>query len=164
MRSISPSAFMSSTIRFRHSKRSRPAYLPASSVIRPSKPMTVRTGRPWRRPISKSTGSCPGVTLMTPVPNFGSTALSATTLSAMAPVLRVHRQRGVAQLGLGPHGAESERPVLDVDELAVPLLALDLEVGQHRLAPRAPVDDVVALVDQPLFPQAHERLAHGGGE
>ena len=70
---------MSSTMRCRHSNRSSPAYLPASAVIRPSKPMTVRIGRSWRRPISKSTGSCPGVTLTTPVPNLGSTAASATT-------------------------------------------------------------------------------------
>ena len=76
---------MSSTIRLRHSKRSSPAYGPAAAVIRPSKPMTVRTGRPWRRPISKSTGSWPGVTLMTPVPNSGSTASSATTCTSIVP-------------------------------------------------------------------------------
>ena len=59
--------------------------MPASAVILPSKPMTLRTGRSWRRPISKSVGSWPGVTLMTPVPNLGSTALSATTCSVMVP-------------------------------------------------------------------------------
>ena len=85
MRSISPSACMSSTMRLRHSKRSSPAYFPASAVIRPSKPMTVRIGRLWRRPISKSVASWPGVTLMTPVPNLGSTAPSATTWSVMLP-------------------------------------------------------------------------------
>ncbi len=47
--------------------------------------MTVRAGSSWRRPISKSTGSWPGVTLMTPVPNFGSTALSATTRIVIVP-------------------------------------------------------------------------------
>ncbi len=36
---------MSSTMRFRVSKRSSPAYLPASAVILPSKPMTLRIGR-----------------------------------------------------------------------------------------------------------------------
>ena len=76
---------MSSTIRFRHSNRSSPAYLPAAAVILPSKPMTVRTGRWWRFPISKSVGSWPGVTLITPVPNFGSTAVSATTWMEMVP-------------------------------------------------------------------------------
>ena len=76
---------MSSTIRLRVSNRSRPAYLPAAAVILPSKPMTVRMGRPWRLPISKSTGSWPGVTLITPVPNSGSTASSATTFTEMVP-------------------------------------------------------------------------------
>ena len=76
---------MSSTIRLRVSKRSSPAYLPASSVILPSKPITLRTGRLCRLPISKSVGSCPGVTLMTPVPNLGSTASSATTCSVTVP-------------------------------------------------------------------------------
>ena len=76
---------MSSTMRRRASNRSRPAYFPASAVIFPSKPMTVRAGRSWRRPISKSTGSWPGVTLITPVPNFGSTALSATTRIVIVP-------------------------------------------------------------------------------
>ena len=76
---------MSSTIFLRVSNRSMPAYLPAASVILPSKPMTVRIGSLWRRPISKSTGSWPGVTLMTPVPNWGSTAASATTFTRMVP-------------------------------------------------------------------------------
>ena len=74
--------------------------------------------------------------------------------------LRVNGETGVADLGLRPHRAERERPVLDVDELRVALLALHLEVGEHRLAARAPVDDVVALVDQALLPEAHEDLAH----
>ena len=51
---------MSSTICLRASKRSSPAYLPAAAVILPSKPMTVRTGSPWRRPISKSIGIVAG--------------------------------------------------------------------------------------------------------
>ena len=76
---------MSSTMRRRHSKRSMPAYRPASAVILPSKPITVLIGRLCRRPISKSTGSCPGVTLMTPVPNLGSTASSATTFTLTVP-------------------------------------------------------------------------------
>src|SRR5207245_10239732 len=47
------------------------------------------------------------------------------------------------------------------DALPISLLALDLEVGEHRLAARAPVDDVVVAVDQSLVVQAHEHLAHG---
>ena len=82
----------------------------------------------------------------------------------VALVLGVHRHRGVAELGLRPHGAEGERTVLDVDELRVLVLALDLQIRQHGLAARAPVHDVVALVDEPLFPQPHEDLAHRGRE
>src|SRR5262249_20071769 len=40
------------------------------------------------------------------------------------------------------------------------LLALDLEIGKHGLASWAPVDDVVTLVDQSLFPQPDENFAH----
>ncbi len=41
--------------------------------------MMVMLGNEWRRPISKSFGSCAGVTLTAPVPNSGSTCGSATT-------------------------------------------------------------------------------------
>src|SRR5207302_3332216 len=75
-------------------------------------------------------------------------------------VLRMDRQAGVAELRLRPHGTERDRTVLDVDELVVALLALHLDVGQNRLALRAPVDDVVVAVDQPFFPEPHERFAH----
>ena len=40
----------------------------ACSFIRPSSPITVISPRPWRRPISKSLGSCPGVIFRQPVP------------------------------------------------------------------------------------------------
>src|SRR5438876_1127829 len=57
--------------------------------------MTVRIGRLWRRPISKSTGSWPGVTLITPVPKSGSTASSATTRTETVPSTDRPRQPGV---------------------------------------------------------------------
>ena len=41
--------------------------------------MIIRLGSWCRRPISKSSGSCAGVTLTAPVPNSGSTCGSATT-------------------------------------------------------------------------------------
>src|SRR5262249_30367789 len=82
----------------------------------------------------------------------------------VALVLGMHGQAGVAELRLRPHGAEGDWAVLDVDELVVALLALDLDVREHGLALRAPVDDVVVAVDQPLFPEPHERLAHRARE
>src|SRR6185503_12789892 len=54
-----------------------------------------------------------------------------------------------------------EGPVLDVDELGVAILALHLEIGQHGLAARTPVHDVVVAVDQALLPELDERLPHG---
>src|SRR5262245_15549507 len=44
----------------------------------------------------------------------------------VAFVLRVHGEAGVAELRLGPYGAERQRPVLDVHELRIALFALDL--------------------------------------
>ncbi len=73
-----PSAFKSSTICFRHSKRSMPSYLPAFSFIVPSSFMTRTRGNSWRLPTSKSFGSCAGVIFTTPVPNSMSTYSSAT--------------------------------------------------------------------------------------
>jgi hypothetical protein len=71
------------------------------------------------------------------------------------------RHRGVAQLRLGADGPERQRTVLDVDELPVAILTLDLDVREHRLAARAPVDDAIVLVDQAFLVEADEGLAHG---
>ena len=143
--------------------------------------MTVRIGRPCRLPISKSTGSWPGRDLddagaelgidrLVRHHPHGDGAADGLDLEVTADVLRVarvvgmHGQAGVAELGLGPHGAERERTVLDVDELRVALLALDFQVGQHRLAARAPVHDAVVAIDQSLVVEPHEDLAHRAGQ
>ena len=59
------------------SNRSSPSNGPCA-VIRPRSSSTVTDGRPCRRPISKSFGSCAGVTFTAPVPKSGSTSGSAT--------------------------------------------------------------------------------------
>ena len=82
----------------------------------------------------------------------------------VALVLGMHGQAGVAELRLRPHRAQGDRAVLDVDELVVALLALDLDVRENGLALRAPVDDAVVAVDQPFFPEPHERLPHRAHE
>ena len=41
------------------------------------------------------------------------------------------------------------------------LFVLDFEIGQRGLAARAPVDHVIAAIDQSFFVQAHEGFAHG---
>ncbi len=55
----------------------RPSQSGRRSSSLPSKPMAVSVGRSWRRPISKSTGSWPGVILSAPVPKSGFTSRSA---------------------------------------------------------------------------------------
>ena len=52
----------------RASATGRPANSPASSVMRPSKPIAASSASPCLRPISKSFRSWPGVTLRAPVP------------------------------------------------------------------------------------------------
>ncbi len=84
----------------------------------------------------------------------------------VAFVVRVDRHRGVAEHGLRPGGGHHHRAraigigVADVVELAVGGVVLDLVVGQRGVAARAPVDDVVALVDEAFLVQADEHLAH----
>ena len=95
---IRPSSSSAFTTASRASSTSMPANRsPASSVIRPSSPITDTTSRPCLRPISKSFGSCPGVIFSAPVPNSGSTYSSAITVSrrptsgriAVSPISRV---------------------------------------------------------------------------
>ena len=83
----------------------------------------------------------------------------------VALVVGVHRHRRVAQHRLGPGGGHGQvtsagQRVLQVPEVAVTLLLLGLLVGERRQAARAPVDDVVAAVDQPLLVEPDEHLAH----
>ncbi|CAM5661342.1 hypothetical protein SALBM135S_04862 [Streptomyces alboniger] len=73
-----PSARRAPTMAERASRRSRPWKGPGT-VITACSSMTAMFGREWRWPISKSFGSCAGVTLTAPVPNSGSTCSSATT-------------------------------------------------------------------------------------
>ena len=79
LRSSCPRSSTHASTRAPASSCVRPARSPASSFIRPSGPITASSGSSWSRPISKSVGSCPGVTLSAPVPNSGSTRSSAIT-------------------------------------------------------------------------------------
>ncbi len=140
-------------------------------------------GRSWRWPISKSFGSCAGVTLTAPVPNSGSTCASATTgmravgqrqldLRAdqvpVALVVGVHGDGGVAEHRLGPGGGDDDGvvavAVADRDQLAVVVLVLDLDVGERGQAARAPVDDALGAVDQPVVVELLEDGLDGPGQ
>ena len=140
-------------------------------------------GSPWRRPISKSSGSCAGVTLTAPVPNSGSTCGSATTgmrrLDSGSRTSRPTRwayrgssgctaTAGVTEHGLGPGGGDHDRvvavPVPDRDQFAVLVAVVHLDVGQRGKAARAPVDDPLGPVDEPVVEQALEHGLHGAGQ
>jgi hypothetical protein len=54
--------------------------------------------------------------------------------------------------------------IADVVEMAVDVFVLHFQIGQGRVAAVAPVDDVIALIDQALFVKLDENLAHRLGE
>jgi hypothetical protein len=98
VRAIRPSSRSAATTASRASSTRSPAKRsPASSVIRPSSPITVIASRLCVRPISKSLASWPGVIFSAPVPNSGLTYGSAMIRSrrpttgriAVSPIRRV---------------------------------------------------------------------------
>ena len=117
-------------------------------------------GRLCRCPISKSVGSCAGVTLTAPVPNAWSTASSATIGMrrsmigrmrvaahevAVARVVRIDGDGGVAQDRLRARRRDGDvarvrlagerlQRVADVVERALRVLGLDFEVGDRAHA------------------------------
>ena len=82
-------------------------------------------------------------------------------------VLRADGNGGISQQRLGTGGGDDNIAVRTLDRIAdMPevtglLLIFDLGVRKGGAALGAPVDDAVAAVDQPLFIQADEHLAHG---
>ena len=155
----------------------------AGAVITPRSSMIGEPGRSWRRPISKSFGSWAGVTLTAPVPKAGSTCASATIgiarpvsgSSTVVPtrwlvplVVGVDRHGGVAEHGLGSCRGDDDAvvsvAVADRDELAVVVGVVDLDVGQRGEAARAPVDDPLGPVDQPVVVQPLEDRLDGPGQ
>src|ERR687893_277133 len=103
-----PCSRSASTIAGRASYRSRPSNGPGTVTTARSS-MIVRLGSWCRWPISKSFGSCAGVTFTVPVPL----------------VIGVHGHRGVTQHRLGPRRGDHDRvvpvAVPDRDQLAVVL-------------------------------------------
>ncbi len=78
----------------------------------------------------------------------------------------VHRHRRVAEHGLGTGRGDRERAavrqrVADMVEVARHLPVGHLEVADRRTAARAPVDQVVVLVDVALLVQRDEHAVHG---
>ena len=88
----------------------------------------------------------------------------------IALVLGMHRHRRVAQHGLGPGrrhrdvAAPVGERIAQVPDLPVGLLLLRFLIGERGEAAGAPVDDVVAAIDQPLLVERDEGLAHRAAE
>ena len=88
----------------------------------------------------------------------------------VALVLGMHGHGRVAEHGLGPGGGHGHEGVgalhriADMVELANVGGVFDFQVGQGGVAARAPVDDVVAPVDEAFLVEAHEHFAHGPGQ
>ena len=83
------------------------------------------------------------------------------------PVGRMHGHGRVTQHRLRTCGGNRDpapgligQRVSDMPQLSLYLLVLRLFVGQRRMAPGAPVDDVVAPIDQPFFVQPDEHFPH----
>ncbi len=83
----------------------------------------------------------------------------------VALVVRVHDDGGVAQHRLDPRGGHDDRvgpvAVADRHQLAVDLLVLHLDVGQHAAQRRRPVDHPLGAVDQAVVVQPLEHRADG---
>jgi len=86
----------------------------------------------------------------------------------VARVVRIHADAGVAEHRLRARRRDDDvaefAGVADVPEVRILLLVLDLGVRERRHAGRAPVDDARAAVDEPLFVEPDERLAHGAAQ
>ena len=172
-----PSSSSASRTAARAAYRSRPVELLAgtASLRVASASRMFISGSPVRCAMSKSFGSCAGVTFTAPVPNSRSTWWSATMgisrpsngMRDGAPdqrrvplVPRMHGDAGVAEHRLDARRGDLDAPVPSVsgiaerDELPLDLLVLDLGVGQTGAVGRTPVHEPLAPVDQPGLVQS----------
>ena len=82
-------------------------------------------------------------------------------------VVRMHRHGRIAKQRFRPcrrdfkHIVRADDRIIDVPEKAVLLLILHFNIRDCGEAMRAPVDNALAAVNQPLLKETHEYLAHG---
>src|SRR5262249_100196 len=82
-------------------------------------------------------------------------------------ILRMNGHRRVAQHGLGSSRCDSHTPISVLEriteeiEFAFLRFAQNLQVRKYGLIIRAPVNDAVATINQPVFVETHEMLAYG---
>ncbi len=89
----------------------------------------------------------------------------------VALVIGMNGDAGVAEHRLGPRRRDGDEPagklrhrIADMPQEALGLAALDLEIGDHRVHLRVPVDEPLVAVDQPLAIERDKDPAHRGGE
>ena len=89
----------------------------------------------------------------------------------VALVLRIDGDRGIAEHGFGARGRHDQlvgrdpvHRIADVPQVALRLFVDHFQIGDGGVAARAPVDHVLAAIDQALFVEADEDLADGAGE
>ncbi len=89
----------------------------------------------------------------------------------VARIFRVDRNGGVPQHCLWTRGGDGQKllgvvgqGIFNIVHRSLDLFMLDLDIGQRRLATRAPVDQSLPTVDQPLPMQPDEDVADGGRE
>ncbi len=91
----------------------------------------------------------------------------------IALIVRIHRDRGIAQHRLRPRGGDHDEAgrILGIESLAlqriaqIPETALDLdllhlEIGNRGQQFRVPIHQPLVLVDQPFAMQLHEHFCH----
>ena len=147
--------------------------------------MIVTCSRLWRMESSKSVMSWDGVTFNVPVPNSMETTGSPMIFSlrptsgriASFPmrwryriVLRIHRNCGITQHGLGPGGSHNDvfvgifDGIPNVPEITGGFFMLDFKVRKGRMTSGTPVNNVIPFVNKSVFVKSHEHLAHCPGK
>ena len=90
----------------------------------------------------------------------------------IARVFGVDGDGGIAEHGLGPRGGDGDEAAIgsavhgiaDVPQVAGDVGVGHFEIGERGVAAGAPVDHVLAAVDEAFFVQADEDFADGAGE
>src|SRR5437773_3863177 len=88
----------------------------------------------------------------------------------IALVCLVHGDRSVAEHGLWTRGCNrdeliyADHRITNLPKLAGNIFVLDFEIRNRRLAAWAPVDDVFAAINQPVFMQPDEHFPYSAGK
>ncbi len=91
--------------------------------------------------------------------------------TAITRIFRMHRNRDIAEHGLGPRRRNRDGPSLlaidgiaNVPEMAFDFPALHFEIGDRGLQFRIPIDQTVVAIDQLFAVKPDENAPHRGGK